>query len=214
MRTLRLFCRRLRVPTVIRPERRMVSWSRRLVLAVVGMVAFEVTDRVRVASGATTYEHGLPRATWGWTVCFVGAAVFNAVVIGEIATRLQVGEAPVAGRDRSAVGACGTYLAAWTLSFALPFERGWAVGFSLVALVATGWASFEGTLSGLCIGVAMSTAGPVVEALCVSQRVFHYAEPLRHVWNVPAWLPVLYFSVGIAVVQLTRAVNHALRADR
>jgi hypothetical protein len=192
----------------------MTAWNRRLVLAALGLVLSELGDRMRVSGGATTYGREAASASGNWTLLFVLSTVAFVVVAGEVATKLQVTEVDGVGRGRDAVGAAGCCLCVWALSTSLAFERGLSVTVALVALAAMGWALFERTRVGLVVGAVAIAIGTMAEAVFVGQGWFHYVETLRHVANVPMWLPPLYFSAGVAVSQLTRAINGALRVGK
>ncbi len=181
-------------------------------LALFGLVMSELGDRMRVGAGVTSYDQAHVPATW--TFWFVGATAAFVVVNGEVSTRLQATEGPVIGRARDAAGALGSCLAVWALSTALPFDRGLTVTVALFAIAVMGWASFERTRAGLIMGIGSAMSGTLAEMLFAGQGWFRYTDVLRHMGNVPAWLPPLYFSAGVAVSQLTRAINGALRADK
>jgi hypothetical protein len=191
----------------------MRAWARRLVLAAFGLATQEATVVMQVKAGMIEpVRSPSANAALMLVICAFGAA------LGEFATWLQRGEVvPPRGGSREPLGAVtavGISHAIRGLSATLPLDRGYAATVTLTSLAVVAWASFERTRAGLIVGIVAGAVGVLTEAVLVGQGVYQYSEALRHIGDVPAWLFAVYFPVGLAVSQVTRAINGALRIDR
>ncbi len=192
---------------------RMRAWARRLVLAALGLATQEVTVRMHLKAGAV----GLARGP-GVNVALMLAICGFGAALSDVATKLQRAEvAPSRGGSHASLGVLTAVAMSYAirgLSVTFPFDQGYAATVTLTSLAVVAWASFERTRAGLIIGIVAGAVGVLTEAVLVGQGVYQYSEALRHIGDVPAWLFAVYFPVGVAVSQVTRAINAALRIDR
>jgi hypothetical protein len=193
----------------------MAAWRRRLVLAAVSLAVGESGYRMHLRSGVIVHHDPVVVSRLaGWTVFFFLLAVLLGVAVGEAATQLQTAEGPPSGGARRVVEAVAASLVVRGLAAALPFERAHAVTTALIGAAVLGWAAFECTRAGLILGIGVAVVATSLEVLFVDRGLYRYASELQHMWNVPAWLPAVYFSIGVAASQVTRALNGVLRVGK
>jgi hypothetical protein len=169
-----------------------------LLLAALGATLGTALDGIHTHLGATAYTHPVFwRAAWWVPPLFGGAfAIGMACPLAERFLR-RASRAPASGAIALAFVA---FIGAYFLSVApLPWP---ATAALLLGIFVVAWARLDRSPVSLGIAVLAAFGGPAVEALLVTQGLFHYHRFTA--FGVPGWLPFLYMVAAVPLTLLAR----------
>ena len=171
-------------------------------LFIAGLLVGPLFDGFHTYSGTTRYPVVWLLGMAWWTPIVFGMAV---VVIGfsvQVIDRLLARKANIISLV-SMIAALFFFGAVYFVSGFMPQAPIKYITLIVSALAI--WSMFDRTWQGIFEGVAVGVVGTLVEILMIKEGLFYYSVP--HLWGVPLWLPLLYFSASVALGNLSRFIS-------